>query len=248
MNKIYKKNLMKKLIGSGIVLVVFFFSLYILFYSFGLTNISKEELQSFIYSTGAVAPLIYILITFLQVIIIPIPSAVTILVGCYLFGTVLSFIYSYIGLMLGSLVAYYLGKIAGKPFINWLSGGKEQTELWVSKLHGKENILLFFMFLFPMFPDDILCAIAGILPITTRSFIFMLIITRATTIGSTLLFMTGEIIPFNGWGITIIILAVILCFLVFIYCFKNGERINAKLKNPFEGKKESITNNDTQNN
>ena len=49
--------------------------------------------------------------------------------------------------MVGSIVAFYLGKALGRPFINWLSGGKEETDKWMKKLHGKEKILLFFMFL-----------------------------------------------------------------------------------------------------
>ena len=44
------------------------------------------------------------------------------------------------------------------------------------------------MFLLPMFPDDILCSIAGIMPITYSVFIFMQLITRFTSIGGTLLF------------------------------------------------------------
>ena len=61
------------------------------------------------------------------------------------------------------------------------------------------------MFLLPMFPDDILCSIAGIMPITYSVFIFMQLITRFTSIGGTLLFMSGEIIPYHGWGLVLII-------------------------------------------
>lgn len=225
-----KKKILKKIIGSAIVLIIIIILLYLVFKSLGLTNISQEELQEFISSTGVVAPLIYILLTFLQVILIPIPTTVTIFMGSYLFGPFFAFIYSYIGLLLGSLAAYFLGKLLGRPFVNWLSGGKEQTDKWMAKLNGRENILLFFMFLFPLFPDDVLCAIAGILPISTKGFIIMQLITRFTTTICTLLFMTGEIIPFNGWGIPVILSGFLLCILAFIYCFKNAEKINVALR------------------
>lgn len=226
MESIDKKKFIKKIVVSTIGLVSLFALIYFVLHIFGLTNISKEEMQEFISSTGAVAPLIYILVTFLQVTFIPIPSTVTIVVGSYLFGVGLAFIYSYIGMLIGSMLAYYLGKVLGRPFINWVSGSKEETDKWMSKLNGKENIVLFFIFLFPMFPDDLICSIAGVLPITAGSFFIMQVITRATTIAGSLIFMSGSVIPFNWWGITLIILAFLLCFIVFVYCFKHAEKIN----------------------
>ena len=226
MEKNERKNLIKKLIWSSIGLAIFLLLVYIVLKKLGLTQISQSEMQEAISSTGAIAPLIFILVTFLQVTFIPIPSTIPIIVGSYLFGPILAFIYSYIGLMVGSIVAFYLGKALGRPFINWLSGGKEETDKWMKKLHGKEKILLFFMFLFPVFPDDLLCSIAGILPINFPTFLIMQVLTRATTVGCTLLFMSGEVIPFNAWGISLIVLAVIFCFFAFIYCFRNADKIN----------------------
>ena len=139
MESIDKKKFIKKIVVSTIGLVSLFALIYFVLNIFGLTNISKEEMQEFISSTGAVAPLIYILVTFLQVTFIPIPSTVTIVVGSYLFGVGLAFIYSYIGMLIGSMLAYYLGKVLGRPFINWVSGSKEETDKWMSKLNGKEN-------------------------------------------------------------------------------------------------------------
>lgn len=246
MDKNERKKLIKKLIASGIGLAVFLVLVYIVLKKLGLTQISQSEMQDAISSTGAIAPLIFILVTFLQVTFIPIPSTIPIIVGSYLFGPILAFLYAYVGLMIGSIVAFYLGKVLGRPFINWLSGGKEETDRWMNKLHGKEKILLFFMFLFPVFPDDLLCSIAGILPITFSTFLIMQIITRATTVGCTLLFMSGEVIPFNFWGISLIVLAVIFCFFAFIYCFKNADKINencSKIYNKFfkkKGKEETI--------
>ena len=230
MNDKEKHNFIKKVILSIITLIAALILLYLLFYNLGLTSIDKEELKEFILSTGIIAPLIYILIAFLQVTFIPIPSTVTIIAGNYLFGFWLTFLYSYVGMVLGSMLAYYLGKLLGKSFINWLSGGKKHADKWISKLNGKENIVLFFMFLFPFFPDDLICSIAGILPITSSDFFMMQLITRATTISGTLVFISGSIIPFNNWGIPLIVFATFLCFVSFIYCFKYAEKINVYFK------------------
>ena len=88
------------------------------------------------------------------------------------------------------------------------------------------------MFLLPFFPDDILCSIAGIMPLSWGVFILIQIITRITTIGSTLFFMSGEIIPYDKpWGITILIILGILSIFLFILAYKNSDKINEKLIN-----------------
>lgn len=221
-----KKQTIIKLLVTCAVIGVLLLVGYLIMRALGWTNLTREELQAFISSTGAVAPLIYIGISFLQATIVPLPAAVTIVAGNYLFGAGWAFLYSYIGSLIGSVFAFALGKIVGRRFVNWIVGGKEKTEEWLKKLKGRENILLFFMFLFPFFPDDILCAIAGILPISWVGFFAMQIITRATSIGATLLFMSGEIIPFHGWGLIVLGIIAVIGIVAFIVCFKKAEQIN----------------------
>jgi uncharacterized membrane protein YdjX (TVP38/TMEM64 family) len=162
---------------------------------------------------------------------VPIPGAVTILAGNYVFGAGQSFLYSYIGMLAGALFAFALGRWIGRPFVNWIAGGKEKVDEWLLKLKGRENVLLFFMFFLPAFPDDILCSVAGILPIGWLGFTVMQIITRATSVGATLLFMSGEVIPFNEpWGIAVLAVVGVLAVLAFIISYRNAERINSALE------------------
>ena len=167
----------------------------------------------------------------MQVTFVPIPGSITILAGNYLFGPWLSYLYSFIGMFLGSLLAFFLGKVIGRRFVNWIVGDKQTVDYYIKKLKGKEVIILFFMFVLPMFPDDILCSLAGIMPISWPVFIFIQIITRITSIGATLFFMSGEIIPYEGWGIAVLIVLGIVCIISFIYAYKNSEKLNDKLIN-----------------
>ncbi|MBE7088197.1 MAG: TVP38/TMEM64 family protein [Clostridiales bacterium] len=239
-----KKKVILKLIFSIAFIALIVALGYLIFYLLGWTNLSQEELQNYIESTGVIAPFVCILISFLQVTFVPIPGAITILASNYVFGAWGAFIYSYIGMFLGSLLAFLLGKLLGRPYINWVAGSKEKAEEWLNKLKGKETVLLFFAFLLPAFPDDLLCAIAGILPISWPLFIFMQIITRATSIGATLLFMSGEIIPFTElWGIIVLAIVGIFCVIAFIISLKNAEKINKAFDN-FINKIVSLTNKD----
>lgn len=210
-------------LGIGLLLL----GIYLIFYFIGWTELSKEELQAFIKSTGAVAPLVYIGISFAQVTLVPIPGAVTILAGSYLFGFWEAFLYSYIGMMIGSAVAFALGRLIGRPYINWVAGGKDKADEWIKKMKGRENVFLFFAFFLPFFPDDMLCAVAGGISVKWHTFMIMQIITRATSIGATMIFMSGEIIPFHGWGLVVLGAVGVACVVIFVLGMKHADKLNA---------------------
>lgn len=229
-----KKSIMKLLV-SLLIIGFLVLGIYLLLRHFNLLNLSQEQLQNEIQKFGMWGPLVFIMVSFLQVTFIPIPGSITILAGNYLFGPWLSYLYSFIGMFLGSLLAFLLGRKIGRAYVNWVVGDKETVDYYLKKLKGKETVILFFMFLLPLFPDDILCSIAGIMPITWSVFIFMQIITRITSIGATLFLMSGEIIPYDTWwGIMILIIIGILAIIAFIYAYRNSEKLNDKLVSTIE--------------
>ena len=193
----------------------------------GLTDITREDIQEFVAGTGVWAPLVFILISFLQVTFIPIPSTVTVLAGAYIFGALPSFFYSYIGICLGAIVAFELGRGIGRPFARWVVGSEEQLDSWVGKLKGRERALLWIVFFFPFFPDDAICTVAGLLKVSRLEFLLMQLITRTTSIGATLLFMSGEVIPYEGWGLVIIVIGVLLFVAASVLSLIYFEKIDA---------------------
>lgn len=224
-----KKKMIFKIIISILVILVVLIIGYLIVRKLGLNNITEEQVQEFVEKTGVWGPLVFITLTFLQVTFIPIPSTITIVAGNYLFGFWLSFLYSYIGLILGSMFAFFLGRVIGRKFVDWVVGDHEVVTNYIKKMKGRENIILFFMFIFPFFPDDMLCAVAGILPISTLSFFVMQIATRVISILGNLLFLSGEIIPFSGWGIPVIVILVIIGIALFIFSMIYSEQIQEKL-------------------
>ena len=224
MKKETKKSLIK-LSASLLIIGIVILAVYLIFKHFGITDISRESLQDFIGSYGALGPFIFILATFLQVTIIPIPSTVTVLGGNYLFGPFLSFLYSYIGLILGSLFAFFLGRHLGRPYLNWVAGDKDKVDKWFERMKGKERVFLFFAFLFPAFPDDLLCSVAGVTSLGYLGFTLMMLFTRATSVGATLLFVSGEFIPYEGWGLWVIGILIALGVLCFILCLVFSDKL-----------------------
>jgi len=82
---------------------------------FGLIT-DREWIRATIQSYGWAAPLVFIGVQIAQVIAAPVPGEATGFIGGYLFGSLLGFIYSSIGLTTGSLINFGIGRFLGERF------------------------------------------------------------------------------------------------------------------------------------
>ena len=76
-----------------------------------------HRLKEFIFSFGAYSFLAFILLQIIQVVVAPIPGGAIEFLGGYLFGVKAGFLYSTIGLTLGSWFAFSLVKIFEKRVV-----------------------------------------------------------------------------------------------------------------------------------
>ncbi len=135
-------------------------------------NLLIEYLKDF----DILAPLIFIIIQIIQVIIPVIPGGVSSLVGVLAFGPILGFIYNYIGLVLGSIIAYYLAKIYGIKLVRKLfskSSVKKYLNYTKSKIFA---LICFFVIFLPGLPDDLVCYIAGLSKMDSKTFFIILLV------------------------------------------------------------------------
>lgn len=209
----------------------------IIFYALSATGIistltSIDALRDFIDDFGSTAVIIYIVLQFLQVVILPIPGSVTVAVGVALFGPLKSALFSFIGIIIGSIVAFFIGRVIGYKAVCWIVG-KEDLDKWLEKLKGKDYLLLSIMFLLPLFPDDVLCFVAGLSSMTTPYFLIMITITRLISVFTTAYSL--DIIPFTiWWGILIWIFLIACIVLIFWLVCKYSDKIDAFLKSKFK--------------
>ena len=189
---------------------------------------SVEGLRDYISQTGSMAALIYIAFCFLQAVLLPVPGSVAVGVGVAMFGPLKCAVYSFIGILLGSIVAFYVGRKIGYKAACWIAG-KDSIDKWLEKLKGKDYLILSIMFLLPLFPDDVLCFVAGLSSMTDRFFIVMIVITRAISVVSTS--YSFELIPFNTWwGIMIWLSLLVLILISFKLVLKYSDQIDGFLK------------------
>ncbi len=122
-------------------------------------------LREALHRWGILAPVIFIAIQALQVVVSPIPGDVTGFLGGYAFGQWLGFVYSTIGLTAGSLLAFWLGRVLGAPFVRRLLSDAAWTRLgFVVETGG--IIVCLIIFLLPGVPKDIACYLFGMSPMS----------------------------------------------------------------------------------
>ena len=232
-NKIIYKLFFLTIITITIVLIL----LYTLKTSGFLSKFdSVEKFRNYINSFGSLAVVLFIIIQFLQVVVLPIPSFITVGAGVLLFGAFKGALFSVIGIILGSLVAFFLGRIFGVKVVKWLVG-ENALRKGLNVIKGKDKIVLTFMFLFPFFPDDVLCFVSGITTMSPCFFIIMIFITRIITVFISSYSMNNNIIPYDTWwGILLWIIFFMLTTVLTICVYKYGEKIEDVFKRKKQAK------------
>lgn len=203
---------------------------------------SIDELRKYVASFGGLAAVIYIIMNILQVVVLPIPGFVAVAVGVALFGPFKATLYAFIGIMVGSVIAYFIGKYLGYNVVKWLVG-QETLDKWLNAVKNKDRIILTFMFVFPMFPDDVLCFVAGMSSMSTRYFLIMLTVSRILSIVTTAYSVNGSLIPYTTWwGLLIWAVIIVITVCVMILLYKKGDKVERKILEWFRGRKSNAKN------
>ena len=220
-----KETLYKGCLSIFFVLLFFLVVLYIIVKTDFITVLQTPELyQKFLEKTGVWMPMLYILLQFLQVVLLPIPSIVSTLAGIALFGALQTALYSLIGILAGSFLAFFIGKKLGYKAVAWMVG-EEELKKWLKRMKGKDNLILTAMFLLPLFPDDVLCFVAGLSTMSWGYFSAMMLISRLISIFTTC--FSVNFIPFNTWlGLLIWGILFLGMLIFFVVIYKNIDKIN----------------------
>lgn len=104
------------------------------------------------------------LIMFLQVTILNIPAYVILSASASIGINILSIGYiatTVSAYMTGCILAYWIGRKFGTKALKWCAGSEEDYRKWSTVINTKGKWFYFLTILFPMFPDDLLCIVAG---------------------------------------------------------------------------------------
>ena len=178
----------------------------------------KYFLRDIVASWGWMAPLVFVMIQALQVIISPIPGEVTGPVGGALFGTLWGLFYSSIGLTLGTLFCFGVGRKWGEPLVRpWLSEHHWNRMSFILEAEGV--ILCFILYLIPGFPKDILSYLFGLSPMPF--WVFALVSTLGRLPGTWISSYFGANVAEQQYVYAAIFIALIMALCLPVYYYRD---------------------------
>lgn len=181
---------------------------------------SQQALQDYIAQRAPYAQLWFFLLQLLSVVLAPIPSNITALAGGVLFGVWPAFLLTWAAVFLGSLLVFWLARVLGRSFADQVVS-RRLSEKYQSVIRSKTTVFLTLAFLFPYFPDDVLCILAGLTDISFRRFALIVLLTRpwgllvASALG-------GSSLNIPLWGLAVLGVAGLA---VFVLGMKYGDRV-----------------------
>lgn len=138
---------------------------------------SLDTLRSYIDRFAPYSYLVFFLVQFLSVVLAPIPSNLTAAAGGVLFGVWPAFLLTFSAVLAGSFLVFWLARALGRDFADKFVSRK-LSEKYQGVLRTKAPVFLALALLFPFFPDDILCILAGLTSLSFRRFALIVLLTR----------------------------------------------------------------------
>lgn len=124
---------------------------------------------------------IIVLLQVVQTIFIPISNQLITGATAVLFNNELWKVWlsAGIGISIGSIILYFIGRFAGEKIVSWALGDKEKAEKLKLGMQKGKGFYVIGMFI-PFIPDDVLSVLAGIGKYNVVFVIFITIIARFT--------------------------------------------------------------------
>ncbi|BBO74522.1 TVP38/TMEM64 family protein [Desulfosarcina widdelii] len=165
----------------------------------------RDRIEQLVTAFGDGAPLAFMGIQILQVIIAPVPGEATGFIGGYLFGSFKGFLYSTVALSLGSWINFGIGRFLGKRYVRgWIPDPTLKRFDHLAKRQGV--IVMFILFVFPGFPKDYLCLFLGITAIPLK--VFLIIASVGRIPGTLLLSLQGDFLFKKNYVVFAVVFAV----------------------------------------
>ena len=143
----------------------------------------ETQMELFLNSCGIFAPLFFVFIQAVQVIIPILPGAVGCVYGVMFWGPLKGFIFNYIGICIGSIGAFLIARRFGQRLVIQMTGEKfyDKYSKYLEMENRFEKIFALLIFL-PVAPDDFLCYLAGISKMDLKKFVTIILLGKPADI------------------------------------------------------------------
>ena len=174
-----------------------------------------EGLREIVNGYGFLAYGIIVLLQVLQVVFIPVSNQIITIPAIAVLGVFPAFICSWIGIEIGTIILYLIGRFGGGKLLAWLLSDKTKAEKF-GELVKTRKLFYPVAMLIGVIPDDLITTLAGVGRLNFWYVLVISIITRGICTATTV-FSFG-ILTQTWWGIIILCLGVlILCVLGYLF-------------------------------
>jgi len=139
---------------------------------------SAEAIRAWTDARGPLAPLAFVGLQVIQVIVFVIPGEIVQIAGGFVFGPWGGTLWSVAGILLGSLFNFSMGRLLGRPFVLATLGTERAERVEAATAGDKARAGFFLLFAIPGIPKDALCYAAGASRLSLASFIVISTIGR----------------------------------------------------------------------
>jgi len=189
---------------------------------------NPQYIREYLAGFGNAGFLVYVLIQAIHVIIVIIPGDIFNICGGFVYGIPLGFALSFLGMMVGTVIVFYISRFFGYEIVSKLIA-KEKIDKMSGILNStKGTVGMFIICCIPFIPKDLMMYIAGLTPVKASR---LFLIYGLSRIPGTLIWVSIGANAYEkdiwGLGITIAIMLIMLVIVFFL-----GRYYNKKEKIP----------------
>lgn len=166
---------------------------------------NRDSVREWIHGLGALGPFAFIGLQIFQVVVFVIPGELTQATGGFIFGFWAGTALSIVGIALGSLANYGVGRLLGRAFVLAVLSPERLERAESILANRKAEAGYFLLFLVPGIPKDILCYLAGMAKAPPAVFLAASMIARLPGIAGSTLIGTATFSGRFGMAISLLI-------------------------------------------
>lgn len=185
---------------------------------------SVEELRELIDRAGIWAGVVYFFMQMMTVIVAPIPSNVTMMAGALALGFWPALLIGVGAVLAGSTLVFLAARRLGQNAVHRMVD-RGVMEKYLPVIEEKQDMFLFLTMLFPFFPDDMLCILAGVTTIPLRRYLCIVALARPWGLAFAALLGSGAV-SMPAWAWAVLAAGMVS---IFVLALKYSQQIENKL-------------------
>lgn len=157
------------------LLIIFVFVVLVVILSWWSPKLpSREVFDQLILKYGTIGPLVIIVLVILEVVIAPAPGNIIPLVAGAIYGIFFGTIFTWIGNVIGSSMAFWIARKLGRPIVKKIIS-EQRIRHFDNFLH-RNKFLVWIVYILPIFPVDLISYAIGFSTMKFRRFLLIIAI------------------------------------------------------------------------